>query len=172
MKGGRDKEKRPGGRGGEPGWRKKNLPLFPKHKYQILDGNYENYEVAPISRPGWISFSFVLLYVFFPAIQGKGGIGLTKYMLVGDIGIGWHRGIASASAYQRVSGGCSIFVWSSNPVQYIPPIPPLPPVDHNRHHDHDHHYHANDVTSVCLSGRASDYCQRSSDQKTACPTTN
>ena len=52
MKGGRDKEKRPGGRGGEPGWRKKNLPLFPKHKYQILDGNYENYEVAPISRPG------------------------------------------------------------------------------------------------------------------------
>ena len=45
MKGGRDKEKR-------PGWRKKNLPLFPKHKYQILDGNYENYEVAPISRPG------------------------------------------------------------------------------------------------------------------------
>ena len=46
----------------------------------------------------------------FQQYRGRGGIGLTKYMLVGDIGIGWHRGIASASAYQRVSGGCSIFV--------------------------------------------------------------
>ena len=104
MKGGRDKEKRPGGRGGEPGWRKKNLPLFPKHKYQILDGNYENYEVAPVSRPGWISFSFVLFYVFFPAIQEKGGHWPDK------VHAGrwhWHR---VASGY-RVGVGLSTGEW-------------------------------------------------------------
>ena len=96
MKGGRDKEKRPGGRGGEPGWRKKNLPLFPKHKYQILDWNYENYEVAPISRVD--QFLFCTFLCFLSSNTGEGGhwpdkvhVGWSVTLASGGIGVSRRR---------------------------------------------------------------------------------
>ena len=79
MKGGRDKEKRPGGES-QVGGRKIYL-CFQNTNIKFLT------EIMKTTKLhlslGWISFSFVLFYVFFPAIQEKGGIGLTKYMLAG-----------------------------------------------------------------------------------------